>query len=442
MRRGYLAWGAILSVSGIGVMAITASSTYEDVHYDDFGSAMTALAGVIGGGLLLLGLGPLTLSLLGLLGWWAGRLPLLLRLAARDVAGDPVRTAPAVAATVIATALAVALMIIEPALAAQRRAEYYPEARPDALVVDGFPADKAAAVRAAVQRELPGIPIAQRDRQLDFAHLNIEFVESSSLDPYGWLPPQIGDQALLRYLTGDPSTPYAENTAVVVTTENVKADSVVIYYDLSDKEDSLSTRTVPAITVRPVGPYVDGIFVPAKIVRDLGFHLGPEQLIIDPSFHRSSAIEQERLDRRLADSASTYLERGFVAPTGWLRFVVVAALVALGGALAASGLAGGDSRSRRVLVRVRGSGAAMRLVVACRAWLSAAGGMVLGGAAGCAIGLLLVWPFTTSSSWEPYERAAFDTPWWPIAALVGGLPVLAAAIAALPPPGPRQRSRT
>lgn len=305
--RLHLVWGAALSMIGIGVMAFAAWSTHEDQHYDDFGWAMTTLAAMMGGALLLLGQGPFVPWLLGILGRRVVRLPPPLRMAARDVAGRRARTTPAVATTMVATALAITTMIIAAATTAQSRAEYHPQARPGALLVDGFWTEEAATVRAAVQHELPGIPIAQSER-------------------------------------------------------------------------------------------------------------------------------------RLGEAAVAYVERGFQAPTGWLVLVAVMVSVALGGALAMTLQATG-SRSRRVLLRAGGgSSATLRLFAACRAGLGAACGTAMGAVAGCVIGLLLVWPLTASIEWEPMPRVAFDTPWPSIAALVIGLPVLAAVAAGLAPPRMTVRS--
>ncbi|MGW0592702.1 hypothetical protein [Streptosporangium sp. NPDC002607] len=434
----HLVYGSILSMIGIMVMALTAWSTHEDQHYDDFGSALTTLAALMGGALFLFGLGPLTSWLLGILGRRAVHLPLPMRLAAHDVAGNRARTAPAVAATMVATALAIAVMIIAVATTAQNRAEYYPQVRSGALLVQWFSAEEAAAVRAAIQQELPGVPITQVDRQRENGHFgldieNVEFPDLESVAPAGI----IGDHALLRYLTGDPSTPYDENTAVVVTADDVEVDKVSIHYDFdfARNDESLLTKSIPVIVVKPADPHMEELFLPAKIMRDLGYHLEPDKMIIDPSIHRTSMIEQERLDRRLGDTATTYVERGFQASTGWWVFVVAAVVVALGSALAATGQVG-DSRSRRVLLRVGGDlTAPLRSLAACRAGLSAACGTAMGAAAGCTIGLLLVWPMTASVEWDPMPRVAFDTPWSLIAALVVGLPVLAAVIAGLASPG-------
>ncbi|GAA4180449.1 hypothetical protein GCM10022252_03320 [Streptosporangium oxazolinicum] len=431
-------------MAGTAVMALTAWSTHEDQHYDDFGSAMTTLAATMGGALLLYGLSPFVPWSLGILGRYAVRLPPPIRLAARDVTGHRVWTAPAIAMTMSATALAITVTIIAVATTAQSRAEYYPQVRPGALLVHGFWAEGAATVRAAIQHEVPGVPITQSERQpegegyfgLDVD--NVRLPDLESVAPAGL----IGDHALLRYLTGDLTTPYDEGRAVVVTAKEGDVSTVTIHYDhdYSRNDESLLTKTIPAVAVKPTDPLVEEIFLPAKVVRDLGYRLEPEKLIIDPSVHRTSAIEQERLAVRLGDSAITYVERGFQIPTEWMIFVAVAVSVALGGALAVTGRAV-CPRSRRVLLRVGGgSTATLRLFAASRAGLGAACGTTMGAAAGCVLGLLLVWPMTASIEWEPMPRVAFDTPWSSIAALVIGLPILAAAVAGLAPPGMTVRS--
>ncbi|GII91946.1 hypothetical protein Ssi02_21770 [Sinosporangium siamense] len=439
----YLVLGTLLTVIGLVVMGLTAWYTHEDVHYDDFGSAMTFLAAMLGGTLFLLGLGPFIPWLLGVLGRHAVRLPPPIRLAVRDVAGNRTRTAPAIATALISTALAIALMIISFATTAQKRVKYHPEARSGALLVREFSTNEAAAVHAAIRHELPGVPIVQSYREhgpaeieLEIPNVELPFRDGMAPDTY------VGDQALLRYLTGDPATPYDENTAVVVTTD----ESKVVTATLLIQHDSVGGRrpvskTIPAIGVSPTEPDVQGLFIPAKVMRDLGYQLEQTALIVDPSSHRTSAAEQERIGRRLGDAAVTYVERGFQAPAGWIVFATVLIAIAFYGALIAPGRTAATSRSRRVLLRTGASTAALRLFSACRTGFSAACGTALGAVAGCSIGLLLAWPATTSSGWEDSTpRVAFDTPWLTISALVAGLPILTAAIAALAPTGTTTRS--
>ncbi|GGK90333.1 hypothetical protein Sme01_53530 [Sphaerisporangium melleum] len=121
MSARFLIWGAALVATGAAATGLTAWSTSEDMHYDDFGSAMTALAGVYGAALLVLGLGPFVSLLLMTLRRRVALLPRALRPAVHQ-AGAPAGTAAGVAATMVATAVAVALMIIAPAVTAQGRA--------------------------------------------------------------------------------------------------------------------------------------------------------------------------------------------------------------------------------------------------------------------------------------------------------------------------------
>ena len=295
-------------------------------------------------------------------------------------------------------------------------------------------------VRAAVQRELPGVPIVQSDAQPD-GDLRLEIGNADlpgleNVDPAGL----IGDRTLLGYLTGDPSTPYDENTIVVVTAKDADLHTVTAIYDSGSSSNGGPSmrKAIPATVAKPADPEVEKVFIPAKVVRDLGLDLEPGQLIIDPSIHRTSATEQARLDHRLGDSATTYLEPGFQPSTGWRTFVVAAIVVAFGCALAGaerprgSGGSGG-SGPRRVLFRADGSNTALRLFAASRMGLVAACGTVLGGLAGCTIGLLLAWPVTASIDWDVTPRVGVDTPWPLIAALVIGLPILTAALAGLLP---------
>ncbi|MEU7739227.1 hypothetical protein [Nonomuraea sp. NPDC049158] len=211
----------------------------------------------------------------------------------------------------MATSFGIALTIVAVGMTAQDRAAYSPSARPGTLLVRLFSAEQAGPVRAAIQRELPGVPIAQSESPREYRHFaaNAENVDlpEESVYPNG----VIGDEALLRYLTGDQSTPYDEGKAVVVTTADVKVDSVEIDYNVTGSDGPPTSKTTPATVARTLDPHMETIFVPAKVVRDLGYQLKPDELIIDPFLHRVSAGEQDRLDSRLSDVTETYVERGF-----------------------------------------------------------------------------------------------------------------------------------
>lgn len=436
IRRRNVVGGLCLSFVGVGMMAFGAWLAREDSRYGAFVSIGLMLMTLIGGGLLLLGFGPFASWLLEILGRCAERLPLPVRLAARDLAGRRATTAPAITMTAMATSFGVALTIIAVGMTAQDRAAYSPSARPGTLVVRPFSAEQAGAVRAAIQRELPGAPITQREipsyppREPRYFGARTEKVDLPEETVY---PNEvIGDEALLRYLTGDQSTPYDEGKAVVVTTADVKVDSVAINYDVTGNNGALTSKTIPAIGARTVDPHMETIFVPAKIVRGIGFQLEPDELIVDPSLRRISAGEQERLASRLDGVANTYVERGFQASTTWLVVAVATLLIALCGALAAGDGKAMSSRTGRVLRRAGdGSAATLRWFGASRAALSTLCGTVLGAVAGCPIGMLLLWPLTASNSWDSPPRVHFETPWPAIAAVVVGLPIIAAALGGL-----------
>ncbi|MEV6034158.1 hypothetical protein AB0L65_23600 [Nonomuraea sp. NPDC052116] len=428
IRRRYVAGGFFLSFFGVWMMGFGAWAAREDTRYGIIDWATITLATLAGGGLLVFGLGPFAAWSLEILGRYAERLPLPVRLAARDLAGRRATTAPAITLTMLATAFGIALTIIAVGFTAQLRAEYVPRARPGTLLVGHFPAEHVGTVRAAIQRELPGVPITQsetpgEDRYFDARAKNVYLTEESM-----YSSEVIGDETLLRYLTGDRSTPYDEGTAVVITAADVKVDSV----NLIGMDEPQKIKTIPAIVARTADPQMETIFVPAKLVRDLGYRLEPEELIVDPSLRRISAGEQERLDGRLGGVADTYVERGYQPSTGWMIVAAAALLVALGCACAAGGGKATSSRPGRVLRRAGGGSAAtFRWFGASRAGLSALCGTVLGAVAGCPIGMLLMWPLTATTSWDSPPRVSFETPWPTIAAVVVALPVLAAALGGL-----------
>ncbi|MGP4101764.1 hypothetical protein [Nonomuraea sp. KM90] len=442
MSRRFVVAGLFVSFAGVLLMGLGAWLGRADSRYGALAASGMLLITLIGAGLLVAGLGPVPSWLLEITGPYAERLPPPFRLAARDLAHRRVRAVLAITLAMLATAFGIALTVVAVGETAQSRAEYSPRARPGTLLVRSgtlfapffSSAADAGTVRAAIERELPGVPIAQSERPSRESwhfHANAENIEISEEAVY-W-DQAIGDEKLLRYLTGDQSTPYDEDTAVVITSADVKADSVELSYEIDENDDTTKTRTVRAVIARPADPYMETIFVPSKIVRDLGYRLLPDELIVDPTLRRVTVQEQERLDDRLDDTvAEVYVERGFAASTGWLPVVAAALLVALGCALAAGFGKAADARQARVLRRAgNGSAAAFRWFCASRAGLSALYGTVLGAVAGCPAGMLLLWPLTVRTTWEAPVRVPFETPWPAIVAVVAGLPLLAAALGAL-----------
>lgn len=220
-----------------------------------------------------------------------------------------------------------------------------------------------------------------------------------------------------------------------VTSEDGQGDHVTIEYGRSpdDPVEPEITTTIPATVVEPAVPGLEAVFVPAKIMRDLGVPLTTEALIVDPSLRRVSEADRDRVQERLGGNGEAYLEQGGQPSTGWTYLAGATALVALACAPAATIR---SNRAHRLLRRVAGgSPFAVRLLTACRAALAAGCGAIPGAAAGYVIGLLLSLPSTTSADWDPPPRAPFETPWASIVLLTAALPLLAAAFALLLRPG-------
>ncbi|TYB55020.1 BCD family MFS transporter [Nonomuraea sp. PA05] len=441
MSRKAVVLGLFASFAGVWLMGLGAWLASGDSRYGALESLGVLLITLVGAGVLAAGLGPLPSWLLETLGPVAERLPSPFRLAVRDLTQRRARAVVAITLVMLTSGFGLALTIIAVGETTQSRAEYLPQGRPGSLLVQSryvylepFSAVDAATIRAAIERELPGVPIVQNETVPDssrFFNAAAENIEMPEEAVYGHHV--IGDEKLLRYLTGDQSTPYDESTAVVVTSAGVQVDSVNLFYELHKDDETTQTKTVRAAVAKPADPYMQTIFVPAELVRDLGFQLQPAELIVDPTLHRVTAEEQQRLDDLLDDAlADIYVERGFQASTGWLLFAAAAFLAAVGCSLSSGFGVAANARQARVMRRAgNGSAAAFRWFCASRAGLSALCGTVLGAVAGGPAGMLLLWPLTVRSAWEDPARVPFETPWPAVVVIVTGLPVLAAALGAI-----------
>ncbi|MFG1948658.1 hypothetical protein [Nonomuraea sp. NPDC048826] len=437
--RRVVVLGRLTSLAGALLMGLGAWWAREDHRYGEIDFIGFLLITLVGAGLLTTGFGPLPSRLLEILGPFSERLPSPLRLAVRDLSDRRARAVLAITLAMMATASGLSLTIIAVGTTAQSRAEYSARGRPGSLSVwpspaylGPFSAVDVATVRATMERELPGVPIAQREILADSSWYFEATAESVELPEEAvYWDQAIGDEKLLRYLTGDQSTPYDEGTAVVITSADVAVDSVTIHYEIDGKLGA--SKTVRAIVAVTSDPHMETIFVPSKMVRDLGYQLEPTELIVDPALHRVTVREQQRLDDRLDDAvAEVRVERGFVASTGWVPVAGAAFLVALGCALTPGFGRTANARQARVMRRAGGgSASAFRWFCAARAGLSALFGTVLGAVIGCSAGMSLLWPLTMRTTWEAPVRVPFETPWPAITAVVGGLPLIAAALGAL-----------
>ncbi|MFI6498931.1 hypothetical protein [Nonomuraea typhae] len=376
-RRWQVALGAVLVTAGTATLALTAWFTREGDHTSWF----VLFVAVVGAGLLLLGMGPFV-------PWFQRRIP-----GVRDL------NRATAGITMTATALVVMITVVATAGIAQDRAGYTPNGPMGTLTVSmlGFGQADEQAARAAMQSELPGVPIIRGERA------SSEDVVDFAAKDEGPMAEYIGDQAFLRYLTGNKAV-YDPQKAVLLTTNPRRPSAVEV------SAASGPPITVPATAATPSHPVLTGVFIPTPLYRSLGHIPELGQLIVDPATRRITPAEARRIDNRLDGLVSVHLEQGYQPPTAWLYVVAALAALALGAAVWPS------FTSRRLLTPI-GRPAAVA---------TAAGALAGGGG-----GWLLAWPFTAPGSWDdPARVIPFEVPWLPMLALTATLPLLAASIAA------------
>ncbi|MEV4804803.1 hypothetical protein AB0K18_32795 [Nonomuraea sp. NPDC049421] len=397
---------------GLVILSGAAWMTHHDGHHDDFGSAMTELVAMFAGALLLRGAAPFLTLTLATLDRHSRRFPPALRPATRQLGGDLARTSAGMTAAMTLTAIATALLIVAPGVESQDSARYSPQARAGATTIDVSAGEQATSVRAAIEQELPGLPLLPADT--DDLFLSVSELEFSP-DAY------VGDEALLHHLTGNPAITY-DATAAVLVSSQVKGETTAQVGSTGPASD------LRVIAVPPPEPRWEVLFVPEELAQQRGVTPAPDRFIIDPAHHRLTPAEQQRLQARLAGLATVHVERGFHPTTTWTYAVAALLLTAATATVWAS-------RAPTAYRIIRKSNASSpRLLTATRTLTTSLCATALGAVTGVVIGLLLLWPATTSSAWDPPPRAPFNTPWPTITALLLALPVLTATIATLTPP--------
>ncbi|GAA3130510.1 hypothetical protein [Nonomuraea salmonea] len=145
----------------------------------------------------------------------------------------------------------------------QDRADHRPQGRPGATTINVSAGQQASSVRAAIEQELPGVPLLPADTDDLFSSvIDLEF----GPDTY------VGDETLLHHLTGNPATPYDPATAVLVSSEVKGEISALIQYDLPSPGTAMDLRV---IAVPPPEPRWEVMFVPEEAARERGITLTP-----------------------------------------------------------------------------------------------------------------------------------------------------------------------
>ncbi|WP_433365903.1 FtsX-like permease family protein [Streptosporangium sp. CA-115845] len=384
----------------------------------------------------------------------AARLPLPFRLAARDASRHRGRTASAVAAVMAATATVVAVGIAVNSGFAQNRDAFQAAVPAGTTTIESsdLDDDRWAKVRAAVERRLPGVPLIEGVKVRGAGDLTLwETGERRRAPFYGNLP--VGDERLLLLVQGrrDPvaSAAFASGKAVVFDPELVRDGKLVMsLYTYRDQATELREITVPAVVAKAADPRHAVAVLPIAAVRNAGLKTEPRALYVDPAENRLTERQGVVLEWELADvvpgaNLNVVVEHGFlgdVTSPMWL-LLGAAVILVLGGTFVATGLAAADMRpDLTTMAAVGAPPGTRRLVVAGQAGFIAGLGVLIGAVAGAVTGVAATWPLTARTYGVFLSRAGeisllppgvptVEIPWLLLAAVVIGLPVLAALLA-------------
>ncbi|MEU6738131.1 FtsX-like permease family protein [Streptosporangium sandarakinum] len=407
--------------------------------------------------LALLGLVALTPSMVRLAAAAAKALPLPLRLAARDAARNRGRTASAVAAVMTAAAAFTMAAVAFDSNLAERREAFHPAVPAGTVQIDGAGLDDArwAGVRTLVERALPGAPlieaVAPRDTRGSAVELSVGQLGAPDGmypgNPFGVSLP-VGDGRLLEFVQGrrDPvaAAAFAAGRAVVFDPDLVRDGRLWLtaLHRMSDWSGTSEELSIPAVVARAADPLHAVAVLPASALPALGLKPEARVLYAVPSSVRLTEEQEARLERELAITIGpvgvTFVRDidsyGFVKPLLFLA----AAVLALGGTLAATGLAAVDLRpDLSTMAAVGAKPGTRRLVVAGQAGFVAGLGALAGALAGIPAGIAVAGSSRPYGyrAWAPDSSSfldrlpAIELPWLFLAALVVGLPLLAALVA-------------
>ncbi|MFC5667247.1 FtsX-like permease family protein [Kitasatospora misakiensis] len=408
--------------------------------------ALSVLAGAVTAELGFLLFTPLMIAVFG-------RLPLGPRLALRDSARHRGRTAPAVAAVMAAVAGAVAVGVYTTGAEAQDRAAYRPTAPMGAIVVEApmKPDDpKLPRLRAAVERDLP-----DAGTRADVHGMLYVFCDGCSsvvqvkgtggrFDDGGpGSRALVGDATVLRNLFG------VNDRAV----EEALAAGRAIVFDRTRLHDGRAVLTmlgaagggpvrpgevpqpgskeiaVDALLVdNPDAARYGGLLMSPDAVRTIGLATESIGSVWRPA-HPPTTKVQQRVEADLAQvvpRATLHVERGFRPKDDVISLALAgfAALVVLGAAAVATGLAAADSRNDRATLAAVGAPPRIHRVQAgLQSTLIAGLGAVIGTASGFVPAMALLRSHASGQIGGP--AAPFTLPWGLLVTIAVVLPVAA-----------------
>ncbi|WP_035800439.1 FtsX-like permease family protein [Kitasatospora mediocidica] len=413
---------------------------------------------VLGGSVTAeLGMLVCTPALIGLLGRLARHLPLGPRLALRDAARQRGRTAPAVAAVLAAVAGAVAVGVYTTSSDAQARSEYRAQAPSGAVTLLVSARAPLAPVRSAIEQGMPDLGARADVGQVTYTFCpncssNVSFLPAQG-GPGGSGPSQFanssaltGDATALHNFFGvhDPAAEaaLAAGKAVVFKPGYVKDGKAVFQLRGAAGGPPLQPGQTPQTDNKQLS--LDAVFVDdavaagygtglvsADTVQRLGLSSTPMAEVWLPAVPPTAKAEQQTAAAvgHIDSFASLSVERGY-QPTSDLVTLALsgfAALVVVGAAAIATGLAAADSRNDQVTLAAVGAPPRIRRVLSgLQCGLIATVGAALGTVCGFvpAVALRRARDVALNGASSP-----ITVPWTLILLTVVVLPIVAALLA-------------
>jgi len=415
-RRGQVATGRRMSVIGLaiaatGILLAFGGSLWAAAHAATGGSDSQTrlLAAIIAGGAVLsvIGLVVVSPAVLGLASRLGSRLPLPGRLALRDAARHRGRSAPAMSAVLAAVAGSAALALYVSALDDHDRRVY-----------------------------VPVLPTGNAGAGLE------TFVSSGPRDTE---PDLVLRDAAPVIAAGERHLPVARTTVVQQSCSGDKCQTASLVTPaanqcpVEDVDDQIASAERDDWRCRP------GTFAGGGGFGSSGFVVGDAE-----DLKRLYAIDDERAARVLATggvvtfsrttvldgraqfdvlpagalaSGDLSVERGYTSEygLGLLALALAAAIITLGAAGIATGLAQADGRADHATLAAVGADPRLRrTLAACQALVIAGLGAGLGTAVGFVPAVSLI---------GAVQSLELAVPWVPLAGLIVGLPLLAAVAA-------------
>ncbi|MGW0806997.1 FtsX-like permease family protein [Nonomuraea sp. NPDC002799] len=427
-RAGRPVLGLVLIVLGLGATALAA--------------ARSELAVVVASTVVVFGVIAVTPWLVRRTGRLAARLPLPMRLSVRDGARHTGRTASAMAAVMGATMAAVALGITFNSSFAVQNVHRLLDAPDGSMQIRGHSLDDPtwAKMRAVAGERLPGASLVAGAEARDKSGRSLNVLVNTGIQPcddacsftrssFYDLP--VGDARLLAFLQGRrdsrAAAALAAGKAVVFDPGLIRKGEIAVSFEALDASKAPAAIRVPAVLATSADSRQGGGVLPPSALTGAGLKTAERRLY---AMHQPADPERfERDLRAVHGNVHVALTRSDDEIVYLLAAALAGALIlVLGGTLAATGLAAADMRGDLdTLSAVGGRPRTRRLVVASQAGYIAGLGAVLGLAGGIVAGVALTWRTASRYGLPEY----FSVPWAFVAAVVLGLPLLAALLAGL-----------